>query len=1291
MFDGKSLDGWEGNAKYWRVQDGALTGGSLTETMPHNDFLATTKDFENFIVRMKIKLVGAGGFVNSGFQIRSQRVPNDSEMAGYQCDYGDPSWWGCVYDESRRNKLMAQSDMKVLEPVIKRNDWNEYVIKAEGPRIQTWINGAQGVDYTEADPNIDLSGKMGIQVHGGGKALVQVKDITIEELPASPKRPKFQGAPPPAKVRNLNDGPLSPEEQLKTFSLPPDFEIELVAAEQEGIGKFITTAWDASGRLWTMTALEYPVDANENKAAAEALYASRAKDKVLIYDFESRGAPGQPATYKKQPQVFADGLAIPLGMLPYKDGVLVQHGKEIAHFRDTDHDGKSDRRDIILEGLGIEDSHLFLHGFTRGPGDWIYTAQGAFNHSQIKAKDGSVTKWSYCKLGRFTPDGQKFELVAAGLNNIWGFVIDRDGLMWGQEANDLGFPLTEVAVGDNFPGIGNEKLRPYAPMRPAPVKDWQVGGTGLSGLALQEDFGHWPSPYGAAQPGERMFYLANPITNRIQAAQAIRNSSGGYTFAKMPDFVLTSDPWFRPVHIDFGPDGCLYIVDWYNKIISHNEVPRNHPERDKSRGRIWRVRHKDQPAITSPDVKKWADAEVRAALAPAKAKSLTMRTWRAAWEEAVDRKLIEPNSSDWPRVDLRWELTHKKLTEIAAMVLPPDGSYGVDFVRYMIRVELERRGPEVVAFLDSAEGKSVSGEFVLLASQALEPSKAAQRLAAFLPQMKRPVNDEELLILTQHSDDVAVASALKAQLAKPETLAGLLRLKNRLDALKLAPLLSTGAKALLEQNETLAIQLASAFKLVELEPDLAARASEGSARVAPILKALRELGSSRSDLFLKLLQSPAPEVRDEAILCLTKTPDKLLPLWKDLNVQQRKAAVGGLTSTKSAASDFVAAVRDGRVPKEDLDGPIVEKLQAVMGEEHGELKALLESMAGLFQPVLILNGSNSAFVDANVTLDGPFTVETWIRLDPEIGNQDGILGAPDVLDINFYDGLFRVWVKGKHDVIVAKKRISPEMWTHVCATRDAEGKFRLYLNGELDQAEGKPDTTKYEHLAIGRTNVSQGTSGAFSEYRVWNRCRTAEEIRANFDRILDKADGLTLRLSGENWGRLSPPAKIAKTTDFPTLVTPEAAKALDEKFAKFRALAEKNGDLAKGKAIAAMCTACHQVGGQGGQIGPNLSGVGAMGMEAILRNVLTPNAAMEAGYRVCQIQLKDGSVKEGFMAQQDEAAIILRTPGSEDQRIPHRDIRRTKFLKRSMMPEGLIDALPAEMVTDLFSYLKTLK
>jgi hypothetical protein len=186
IFDGKTFDGWEGDtAKTWRIVDGEFVGGSLDEKVPRNEFLATKKKYRNFDLTVKFKLTGTEGFVNSGVQFRSVRIPKpENEMSGYQADIGEPEWWGCLYDESRRNKVIAKSDMAKVSPVLKKNDWNEYRIRCEGPRIQLWLNGVQTVDYTETDPEIaKLDGNIAIQIHGGAKAEVHFKDIKIEELP----------------------------------------------------------------------------------------------------------------------------------------------------------------------------------------------------------------------------------------------------------------------------------------------------------------------------------------------------------------------------------------------------------------------------------------------------------------------------------------------------------------------------------------------------------------------------------------------------------------------------------------------------------------------------------------------------------------------------------------------------------------------------------------------------------------------------------------------------------------------------------------------------------------------------------------------------------------------------------------------------------------------------------------------------------------------------------------------------------------------------------------------------
>ncbi|MBB3841208.1 hypothetical protein FHS57_005229 [Runella defluvii] len=183
IFDGKSFKGWEGDTlKTWRIEQGALVGGSLQTKVPNNDFLCTKRSYSDFVLKAKFKLVGTEGFINSGVQFRSKRLTNPSyEMEGYQADLGD-KYWGSLYDESRRNKTLAGKPAEEVAKLLKPNDWNDYEIRADKRHIVLKINGVTTVDYTEPDTNIPQSGLIGLQIHGGGKALVYFKDIFIEEL-----------------------------------------------------------------------------------------------------------------------------------------------------------------------------------------------------------------------------------------------------------------------------------------------------------------------------------------------------------------------------------------------------------------------------------------------------------------------------------------------------------------------------------------------------------------------------------------------------------------------------------------------------------------------------------------------------------------------------------------------------------------------------------------------------------------------------------------------------------------------------------------------------------------------------------------------------------------------------------------------------------------------------------------------------------------------------------------------------------------------------------------------------
>ena len=183
LFDGLTFNGWEGDTlNTWRIEDNMIIGGSLIKNVPENNFLCTRRSYSNFILKFKIKLVGHDGFINAGLQFRSVRATNPSnEMIGYQADWGK-EYWASLYDESRRNKTLASPDSAKVLTWIKQNDWNDYVILAKNNRIRLFINGHKSVDYLESDPSIPLSGLIGLQIHGGGKAEVYFKELYMKEL-----------------------------------------------------------------------------------------------------------------------------------------------------------------------------------------------------------------------------------------------------------------------------------------------------------------------------------------------------------------------------------------------------------------------------------------------------------------------------------------------------------------------------------------------------------------------------------------------------------------------------------------------------------------------------------------------------------------------------------------------------------------------------------------------------------------------------------------------------------------------------------------------------------------------------------------------------------------------------------------------------------------------------------------------------------------------------------------------------------------------------------------------------
>ena len=475
------------------------------------------------------------------------------------------------------------------------------------------------------------------------------------------------------KTQSVRTQIYTPEQELAGFKVPEGFVIELVASEKDGLINPIDLTFDDAGRLWTQTAIMYPLDpiadiqwndllklmddpeAQKNHPNFKRildLYQGKTKgvDKILVFS----------DLYGKNPvktNIWADGLTIPMSILPYKNGAYVVQGSELFFLNDADRDGKSDQRTPLLTGFGFTDTHTMAHVLIRGPGDWIHFSQGALNKSGVSSLKSDVKlKIDYSKIARFSLDAKKLELVSSGLNNIWGFQLRGNGQWYGSEANDLGYSVAPMEPGTGFPGIGNERLNPYQPFMPT-LHEFRVGGTGISGTAFADDAsGSFPEEY------RNVAFLANPITSSVNAVRIVRNPDGSVNAQHLPDLLTSEDDWFRPVNMEFGPDGSLYIADWYNKIISHNELPTTHPDRDKSHGRIWRIRHISQKPRVILDFNQVKTEELVNYL-----KSPSLWEKRAAWHQISDRPTSETKGLAMSLMALATNESEDEVTRIHAL------------------------------------------------------------------------------------------------------------------------------------------------------------------------------------------------------------------------------------------------------------------------------------------------------------------------------------------------------------------------------------------------------------------------------------------------------------------------------------------------------------------------------------------------------------------------------------------------------------------------------------------------
>ncbi len=376
------------------------------------------------------------------------------------------------------------------------------------------------------------------------------------------------GAEDPFQSHVRPTEPLSPEDERKAFHLPAGFEIQLVAAEPD-ILKPMNLAFDGRGRLWVTDTTEYPYAAKEGAPARDSI--------KVLEDADGDGRAEKVST-------FADGLNIPIGLYPYRSGVVAFSIPNIYRFEDTDGDGRADRREVLYGPFDTtRDTHGMNNSFVRGFDGWVYACHGFSNESRVQGKDGHIVRMQSGNIYRFRLDGSRIEQFAWGQVNPFGMAIDSLGDLYTADCHSK--PLTLLLRGGYTESFG----KPHDGLGFVPqILRHDHGSTAIAGCASYsaEDF---PPEY------RRSLYLGNVMTSRVHR-DSLHYDGGSVKAKEEREFVTTDDPWFRPVDLRLGPDGALYIADFYNRIIGHYEVRLDHPGRDRHRGRIWRIAYRGEGA-----------------------------------------------------------------------------------------------------------------------------------------------------------------------------------------------------------------------------------------------------------------------------------------------------------------------------------------------------------------------------------------------------------------------------------------------------------------------------------------------------------------------------------------------------------------------------------------------------------------------------------------------------------------------------------------------------------------------
>ena len=968
---------------------------------------------------------------------------------------------------------------------------------------------------------------------------------------------------------------LTPEQEKSKFHLPPGWEAQLVAAEPD-IAKPMNIAFDAQGRLWVTDSVEYPFAAKEGQG----------RDTVkVLSDFGPDGRARKITT-------FADKLNIPIGILPLKGRTLVYSIPTIWEMKDTDGDGKADTREPFLTGFGHRDTHGMTNSFTYGLDGWIYACHGFANDSTIKGRDGSTIKLNSGNTYRFRPDGTHVEQFTWGQVNPFGLTFDKWGNLFSADCHSK--PITLLLRGGCYESFG----KPHDGLGFVPdICHDDHGGTGLAGIVCLETDTVPPAFRGN-------FLVGNVVMSKINRDSMVWDGDIKQTKLE-PDFLRSDDAWFRPVDFKLGPDGAIYVADFYNCIIGHYEVDLKHPRRDRTRGRIWRFVYKGPtfPASQSaspvgPINKDWTKCTTAELIEALGNPNLALRTVathvlveREGDETTRECKIALQSARTEKQAHLLWVLARRNALSEAAIdsAMSEAGVFRelsiakVHAMRQLTESQtfsMENRRKPIYRGMGAPEPmlRRLAWEAAAAQWEGISPYLVAQAVAAHSQDS-----------LTRHAGKIALRDLLSKVDAFPNNPSGLQEIFAQV-ALGMKEPHSANAAAFLEYAladgklpSTLTLDACRYVGRFSKEPAVSRfiKSLANSSQQLEHLKAVRQGCLARGATLPPKAMVWASERGNEMLTGGKEHELQFACRWVDelqLKELSPKLIAIGESQGQSSPNRLAAAIALAHLREAKAVG-ILNSLWTLTELSADQRQVMIDALAGIPSP------------EARKEL-------------AEI-----LIASPDELQRRIALGL----ASSKDGVELLLKTIE----------------------------EGKASPRLLEDQPL------------------------AQKVKAAGVR------GLEPRLARLMQGLVPADAKIR------TLIAQRTAE-----FGKAKP------DIAKGKLLFEKhCIACHQLGGQGAKIGPQLDGIGLRGADRLIEDIIDPSRNVDQAFRATLLSLDDGKLVTGLLLREEGETLVLADEKGKELRVPKSKVEQRKQLPTSPMPANLAEQISAEEFPHLLGYL----